>query len=292
MRNWMTIVGWLTLAASTTLLSGPAQADDRLERIKANNQINVGYREDAPPFSYLDAQGRPQGYSMDICNAVVAQIQARPGMSTLRVNMVPVAVDRVLTYMKSGTVDLLCSSTSDAAERHGAMEFSRPIFIDGVSIMVRKKDGVTTLANLGKGPVAAIKTTTAPAVLAEKVPALKVDAVLNGDAALGQLEMGWVKGYARDSVLLAVQRAQLEHSGDYPILPGLLSTENIAIAAPLQSADLLALVDKTIADNAASGRLGEWYERWFVKPITLGKQQTKLGLPMSPQLKAALGAMK
>jgi glutamate/aspartate transport system substrate-binding protein len=288
----MTIVGWFALAGSTTLLSGPARADDRLERIKANSQINVGYREDAPPFSYLDAQGRPQGYSLDVCNAVVAQIQARPGMDTLRVNMVPVPVDRVLTYMKNGTVDLLCSSTSDTAERHAVMEFSRPIFIDGVSVMVRKKDGITTLSKLGEGPVAAIKTTTAPAVLADKAPTLKVDAVLNGDAGLGQLQMGWVKGYARDSVLLAVQHAQLAHPGDYPILPGLLSTENIAIAVPLQSADLLALVDKTIADNAASGRIGEWYERWFVKPITLGKQQTRLGLPMSPELKAALGATK
>jgi len=292
LRNWMTTVGWLALAGSTTLLSGPARADDRLERIKANNQINVGYREDAPPFSYLDAHDRPQGYSMDICNAVVAQIQARPGMDALRVNMVPVPVDRVVTYMKSGTVDLLCSSTSDTVARHAVMAFSRPIFIDGVSVMVRKKDGFATLTNLGEGPVAAIKTTTAPAVLAEKAPALKVEAVLNGDAGFGQLAMGWVKGYARDSVLLAVQRAQLEHSGDYPILPGLLSTENIAIAVPLQSSDLLALVDKTIADDAATGRLGEWYERWFVKPITLGKQQTQLGLPMSPELKAALGPMK
>ena len=285
----MTIAGWLALAGTTTFLSGPARADDRLERIKANGQINVGYREDAPPFSYLDAQGRPQGYSLDICNAVVAQIKAQSGMGTLRVNMVSVPVDRVLTYMKSGQVDLLCSSTSDAEERHAAMAFSRPIFIDGVSVMVRKRDGFTTLANLGAGPVAAIKTTTAPAVLAEKAPTLKVEAVLNGDAGLGQLQMGWVKGYARDAVLLAVQRAQMKQAGDNPILPGLLSTENIAIAVPLQASDLLALVDKTIADNAATGRIGEWYERWFVKPISLGKQQATLGVPMSPQLKAALG---
>ncbi|HEY8881058.1 MAG TPA: transporter substrate-binding domain-containing protein [Roseateles sp.] len=282
-------VGRIGMACLAAFTVGAAGAEGGLDRIRVRGQINVGYREDAAPFSYLDAQGKPQGYSLEFCNAVVAQVLAQPGMSKLRVQMVSVPVDGVLKFMKSGTVDLLCSSTSDTPERRKVMAFSRPIFIDGVSIMVRKADSVTTLADLGMGPVAAIKSTTAPAALSAAAPAIKIAPVLNGDAGVGQLKLQWAKGFARDRVLLAMQRAQLSDANEFIILPDLLSTETIAIAVPLASDDLLALANKTFADAATAGRVNAWHKRWFEEPVVLNGRSITLNLPVSAELKALLG---
>jgi glutamate/aspartate transport system substrate-binding protein len=265
-----------------------------LDRIKARGQINVGYRDDAPPFSYLDARRHPQGYSIDVCNAVAAQASSQLALNSLRINMVPVPIDRVTTYLRDGTVDLLCSSTSDTPGRRATMSFSKPVFIDGVGVLVRKKDGITHIGDLADGPVAAIKSTTAPEALRANPASSewKVEAVLNGDAGLSQLQLGWVKGFARDRVLLAVQRAALPNAEDFAILPELVSTERVAIAMRKDDTAMQELVDKVITDAADSGKATEWYNRWFVRPIVLGKYKTALGIPMSAELKATLGIAK
>ncbi|HTJ99246.1 MAG TPA: amino acid ABC transporter substrate-binding protein, partial [Bordetella sp.] len=54
------------VAAATTLTSLSAQAG-RLDDIKSSGTIKLGYRDASLPFSYLDDNQKPIGYSMDIC---------------------------------------------------------------------------------------------------------------------------------------------------------------------------------------------------------------------------------
>jgi len=283
----------LVLGAAGLAASG-AQAEGSLERIKSRGRINVGYRDDAPPFSYLDAHGKPQGYSIDICTAVAASAARQLGTTGLEINMVQVPVDRVVSYLRDGTVDLLCSSTSDTPARRAAMSFSKPIFLDGVAVLVRKKDRIAHLGELAGAPVAAVQSTTAPQALqANPVSsAWKIEPVLNGDTGLSQLRLGWVKGFARDRVLLAVQRAALPNEDEFEILPELLSSERIAIALRKDDGPMQALVDRVITDAAASGKAAEWYDRWFMQPILLGDSRTTLAVPMSAELKAAMSAAR
>lgn len=280
------------LATAWLAASAPVHAQATFEKIKSRGQISVGYREDAAPFSYQDDQKKAIGYSIDFCAAVVAQLTTRLDLKSLRVNMVPIAIDRVMTFVKDGSVDLLCTGTSDTPERRTQASFSKPIYLDGVGIMVRKKDGITTLKQLDGKQVSLIKASTAASALdayrAKEAIAWKAEPALNADAAFSQLQLGWVQGYARDKVLLAMQLASLSDADQYTILPERLSTESIAIAFRKDDAQMQALVDGVIADAAASGRAKVLHDKWFVSPIPLYKQRKALGIPMSPELKASL----
>ena len=59
------------------LFGGIASADQSatLQKIRATGVIAIGYREGSVPFSYLDDQHQPVGFSMDICNKVVVAIR-------------------------------------------------------------------------------------------------------------------------------------------------------------------------------------------------------------------------
>ena len=48
---------------------------DALAEIGARGMLRLGYREDAPPFSYLDDSNRPSGLAVELCEA------AAPGVA-------------------------------------------------------------------------------------------------------------------------------------------------------------------------------------------------------------------
>ena len=69
-------------------------ADGTLEQIKKSGKIRIGFRESQPPMSFLDKDGNPTGYSIDLCNRIVTGVKNKLG-SDVSVEYVPVtAKDR------------------------------------------------------------------------------------------------------------------------------------------------------------------------------------------------------
>src|SRR5574341_1017993 len=47
-----------------------------LKKINESGVLRLGHRENSPPFAFLNARGRPIGYSLDLCAVVVEEIAA------------------------------------------------------------------------------------------------------------------------------------------------------------------------------------------------------------------------
>ncbi len=55
---------------ATFLLAHPAHGqflDGTLLKIKSSGTVALGYRDSSPPFSFDALDGRPAGYSVDLC---------------------------------------------------------------------------------------------------------------------------------------------------------------------------------------------------------------------------------
>ena len=284
-RHWRRVLALLLLAAPLAAMAGEA-----MDRIARRGQINIGFREESPPFSFLH-KGQPVGYSIELCLGIAERIRAELGQPELPVRFLPVGADQMLRVMTTGGVDLLCAGTSDTEERRKIMAFSTPIFISAAKFMVRKQDGITSSAQLKGQPVALVDRTTAgPAVAAYSKKhglALKPSPALNPDAAFGQLVLGQARAYVRDEVMLLNQRSQQKQPDDFLILPDEVSEEVNAIALPKGDPDLQRAVDQGLALQVRSRRAAELYLKWFIKPHV--GSPGGLGLPMSPQLKAEFG---
>ena len=58
----------VTLAALLPVLaSTDAAAEGTLEKIARTGEFVIGYRTDSLPLSFRNGQGRPAGYSVDLC---------------------------------------------------------------------------------------------------------------------------------------------------------------------------------------------------------------------------------
>lgn len=278
---------WLALAPA-------AQAGSAVDRIVQRDQLNLGYRTDAPPFSYHNASGQVIGYSVDICRAIFERIKADLGKPALKLRVTPVDADQLARIVSSGGVDLMCAGTSNTEERRRTMDFSPPIFVSAVKFMVRDATKITSAAQL-KGQTVAVlgRTTAEPAVLAYSAKAdlaLKVSRVVSPEAAFSQLQLGQVGAYARDEILLIGQRDRDPGAAAFALLPEAISTEHIAIAMPRGDAELQKMVQQALAALAREGKLNALYEQWFVK-LTPGRK-TPLGLPMSAELKAEFDRLR
>src|SRR5262249_22480408 len=159
------------LAASMLLvaLAGPAVAQEirpTLDKIKETGAISLGHRETSRPFSFVDADRKPAGYSVDPCPQGAPALKQHLKLADLTINWVPATpADRVSKLVK-GTIDLECGSTTITFGRMEQVAFSHMIFVDGASLLATTASGVQGVKDLGGKRVGLVANTTTEKALA------------------------------------------------------------------------------------------------------------------------------
>ena len=74
--------------------------------------ITLGYIDGAAPFSYVDANGEPQGYSVELCSAVADGIATQLKRQRLKTRWVKLTIQNRIDAVRRGQVDLECSTTT------------------------------------------------------------------------------------------------------------------------------------------------------------------------------------
>ena len=64
-------------------------AETTLQKISRTGEFVIGYRTDASPLSYENAQGEPSGYSVDLCRRIAAQVKLHLGRDDIETKFVP-----------------------------------------------------------------------------------------------------------------------------------------------------------------------------------------------------------
>src|SRR5215831_9353742 len=83
------LLGCETISAQVES-SDPHVVSGTLAQVKKTGTVRIGYRDSSIPFSYLDRSGRPIGYSIDICGAIVEEIGRLLDREDLKVDFVKV----------------------------------------------------------------------------------------------------------------------------------------------------------------------------------------------------------
>ena len=124
-----------------------AYSSGTLKRIDETRVVRLGYRENSPPFAFLDAKRRPIGYSLDICAVVVDEIIREVGKD-LTVEYRAVTPENRFELVTSDAIDLECGSTTNTAERRKIVAFSPTMFVTGTKLLVRRGSGIRSLRDL------------------------------------------------------------------------------------------------------------------------------------------------
>ena len=129
----------LALLAALPAVAQTAPASGMLAKLASTKTITLGVRRDAAPFSYLDAAGKPGGFSWALCQAIVQQLSSDL-KTPLQVKFEPVTLVESFERLGDGRIDLHCGSTANTAERAERVAFSNTFFVSRVVAAHRAQD--------------------------------------------------------------------------------------------------------------------------------------------------------
>jgi len=293
-------IGWWLVAVALLVAplsavgqsSGPrieAWSSPILKRIERTGIVRVGYRENSPPFAFLDDRKKPIGYSLDLCEIVVDEIAREVGRE-VTVEYRPVTPENRFDLVTSGAIDLECGSSTNTADRRKTVAFSPTMFITGTKLLVKRGSGIRTLRDLdGKTIVltrGTVHETAVPKIAARQKIAPKFVFGADHNESFQMLAEGKADAFANDDVQLYGMLAQTRSAGDYRVVGDFLTYADYAITLPKDDREFADVVGNAFHRLSGSREFVAIYDRWFMKPLPSG---ARLNLRMSPHLEELFG---
>jgi ABC-type amino acid transport substrate-binding protein len=256
----------LVLALAYALAAPAAAQTGTLEKIRSSGTITLGYINDAAPFSFADAKGEPQGYSVDLCREIARGIGAQLGRA-IEVRWVPLTIQNRLDAVSARSVDIECSTTTWTLSRQRNVDFSLITFVDGGSVLTRAGAGLGRLADLNGKRVAVIKGTTTEQRLRDSLARYKVNAevltVSTRPEGLKLVEEAKVDGFAADRTTLIGAVLAKQAAAAYRLLDEDFSIEPYVFALPSGEHEYRIAVNRVLARLFRTGEIGKVYDRWL-----------------------------
>jgi glutamate/aspartate transport system substrate-binding protein len=261
-------VGFLSaLLIASAALADPAAAQT-LEKIRKQGSIKLGYIESAAPFSYVESDGEPKGYSVELCRSVVDGLAGQLKRESLKIQWVRLTLQNRIEAVRKKEVDIECGTATWTLSRQQLVDFSLITFVDGASVLLRAQSEVGRIADLDGKRIAVIAgTTTEPALRAALArQSVKAELVIiktrdEGIALLGRNE---VEALASDrTALIGVVVMGGGSSGSFKLLDQDFSIEQYALMLPRGDHDFRLAVNRQLARVYRSGEIEKIYARWL-----------------------------
>jgi len=254
------------IALLCTAISTASLAADTLERARETGTLRLGFRVDAPPYSYRTTSGDPSGYIVDLCREVAAGVKKAQGIASLKIEYVEVPSTARLEALRDGKIDILCDPTSMTMSRRAVVDFSLPTFIDGAGVLHRTNE-LYRLEDLRGKKIGVLKGTTTEEVLKATLAQLAIAADIVPLQAhpdgVRSLSAGKIDAYFGDRGILSYHLLNSQNRAGMKLSDQYFTFETYALALPRGDEKLRLLVDATLAELYRTDRVKEIYARSF-----------------------------
>ena len=259
------------LCACIVALAGLALAQptaaSTLEKARKSGTFTIGFRLDARPFSFLDADGKAAGYAVDICRRIAVALRGNLGLADLNVEYVPVKAANRIEMLESDEIDIECGSTTRTLRRQERVDFTLLTFVTGAEMLVRVGSGIGDLPDLAGRKVGVLEGTTTERGLRNALEKRFIDAdvvmVERHDYGLAALEVGDIEAYFADRILLLGLAGRAMDASKLQLSGRLYSIEPYALMVRRGDDDLRLIADRTIASLYRSGQIKGIAGKWF-----------------------------
>jgi len=263
MRNKLAIIFLIVLFAS------PSAADEltgTLKRIKKSGEIKIGYRASEPPMSFADKDGNPAGYSIDICNGIVSEVESEIG-SDVEVEYVEVTAEGRFEALRDKKIDILCGSTTKTLSRSALVDFTQMTFVTGASLMTLKDNKKLDSAGLAGTIIGVVQATTTEVILRKLLQDTSTDAEImlfdSADDGIQALREKKIDAFSSDQIVLIGIASKAPDSSAFVIRADVFSFEPFALAVGRNDADFRLVADRVISDLYRSKEIFAIYDKWI-----------------------------
>ncbi len=285
--KWLPALGAVLGASMLAVVAGgpaAAQSGDTLAHIKETKEIRLAYRTDAAPFSY-EQDGKPTGYSVNLCLEVAAAIQEDLNLPQLTASFVQVTAENRFDALTQGEADLLCEATTATLSRREKVDFSIYTFVSGASLVIQQ-GGPTSVETLGGRKIGVLGGTTTQEALVGTLRDAAIDAevvvVKTHDEGFDLLKKGNISAYFGDRTILEDRLRRTPELSDLLLADNYLTIEPYALAMPIDH-DFRLAVDRALSRLFRGGGMIKVFRKSFdekAKPSDLIKMLSRVsGLP-------------
>ncbi|HZO37601.1 MAG TPA: amino acid ABC transporter substrate-binding protein [Methylomirabilota bacterium] len=259
----------VALALWLPVVAGAQDLQGTLKKIKDSGTITIGYREQSVPFSFKGTDGKPAGYSVDLCQRIATGVQQQLKLPKLDVKWVAVTPETRVSSVVNGTIDLECGSTTNSLSRQEQVDFSHMTFVDGGSLLVKTSQKLAAFQDLSGKKIGVVPgTTTETAVknaLQKAFVTAQIVPVKDHREGLSALDAGTIDAYASDRTILIGLAVTANDPTQYAIAEQYLSYEPYGFMLKRGDAPFRLAVNRVLSSLYRSGEIMQIYGRWFGK---------------------------
>jgi His/Glu/Gln/Arg/opine family amino acid ABC transporter permease subunit len=241
-------------------LARPGAAESALDQIRARGKLVIGCEALYPPFE-VRVGDRFEGFDIDLGNEIGKELG-------VAVQWVDSSFDGLFPGLTAGQFDLLLSGITITEERKQGLAFSRPYFLSGQTIVVRRDDDrIRSSADL-PGHVVGVQqaTTGETAVQRLRLPEEQIRKFKTLQAALMEVVNRNADAAVGDEpALLHMLR---EGYPGLKLVGGVFVEENLGVVVHPDEPELLAAVNQALDRIIVDGRYARIYQRWIGQPPT------------------------
>ena len=241
-----------------------------LAKIKRTGEITLGYRDSNIPFSYLGADQKPIGFSLDLCAPIVDKIKSDLKLDKLTINLQPVNGSNRIPLIQNGTVDIECGGTSSSVARLKQVSFTVATFASSARWLTKASSGIKDVKDLnGKTIVVTQGSNAVGLAQGIKAKGATFNIIQGKDHAESMLllQTGRAVAWMEDDILLASFKARAPDPATLAFLPETYELVPYGLMLPRDDPEFKAVADGVLKHMMASGAFIKLYTKWFEAPI-------------------------
>lgn len=208
-----------------------------------------------PPFDVLNVKtGQPEGYSVDLMNAVAAK-------AGLQIEWVNVGFQKLLDGVASCQYDMACSSISITEQRKKVMLFSDPIISSGQVVVVRADNNDIRSKDDLKGKVVGVQAASSSVAEAQKLSPAELKSYNEISIVFLNLMDGKCDAVVSDE---AVSRYYVNQSqGKMKMVGSVFTDEHDGIAICMKNEALLPRINAALKALKEDGTVEKIKTKWL-----------------------------
>ncbi|WP_094603804.1 Glutamine-binding periplasmic protein [Sporomusa silvacetica DSM 10669] len=220
--------------------------------------LKVGSETTFAPFEFQDEKTKDYiGFDMDLIKAVGKQMG-------VEVQVQSMGFDGLIPALEAGNIDAAISGMTITDERAKKVNFSKPYYKSGLSMVVKADNNTLKSFKDLEGKRIAVQIGTTGASEAKKIKDVKVREFNNAPEAFIELNSGGVDAVVND---LPVNEYYIAQAGgkDAKIVGEPLNSEEYGIAVAKKNTELAEKINKAIDELKKNGEYEKIYVKWFGK---------------------------
>jgi polar amino acid transport system substrate-binding protein len=229
-----------------------------LRKIVERGTLVVGMELKFWPFEYVDEQGKPVGYDVEIAQTLADRLGVRLEIKDMEwTGLIPA--------LSAGKIDLIISGITGTLERAKSITFTSPYFTTGLCTLlsVKKAADVTDVEQLNApGRVLAVKTgTTADLVASKRFPKATINRYKEETACVQDVAAGRADAFFYDQLSIAKHQKQNAETTKALLTP--FTYEPYCIALQKGDFDWWQWLEMYLATIKADGTLETLRAKYF-----------------------------